>query len=318
MGAAMPLGAKGSAVPGLRSAQWRTAAAIASISDIAVRSSTSTVLRKRSIAAGSRLRSTGRFPFAPMMRRRASTPSRANATRDWPGRCPIIFRLSAPPTTTNRMKGFVSHDVFHRSLPCYKGFGSSASRFRKAASPASDHLDPLRVRRGLGVVVVVPVPPLVRRRLGIALGRVLPDLLAAEGGDVEVAPGGPHRLVAAAVDEVRAEHPLAVAEEHVMAVPFVDAEIGVEAVGDTVPGHLPAHPRLQSRDVRLRRPRGVGEGGVSGVQMGQVGDLIGAQGAAAAGMLGPAEHPGFEEGAVDDQLPAALASAGTTASVVGI
>src|ERR1700736_3157045 len=40
--------------------------------------------------------------------------------------------------------------------------------------------------------------------------------------------------------------------------------------------------------------------------MGQVGDLIGAQGAAAAGMLGPAEHPGFEEGAVDDQLPAAL------------
>jgi hypothetical protein len=28
------------------------------------------------------------------------------------------------------------------------------------------HLDPLLVRRGLGVVVVVPVPPLVRRSLG--------------------------------------------------------------------------------------------------------------------------------------------------------
>src|SRR2546430_17527845 len=40
--------------------------------------------------------------------------------------------------------------------------------------------------------------------------------------------------------------------------------------------------------------------------MGQVGDLIGAQGAAAAGVLGPAEHSGLEEGAVDDQLPAAL------------
>src|SRR5262249_31279908 len=40
--------------------------------------------------------------------------------------------------------------------------------------------------------------------------------------------------------------------------------------------------------------------------MGQVGDLIGAQGAAAAGVLGPAEHPGLEEGAIDDQLPAAL------------
>src|SRR6202040_4115280 len=40
--------------------------------------------------------------------------------------------------------------------------------------------------------------------------------------------------------------------------------------------------------------------------MGQVRDLIGAQGAAAAGVLGPAEHSGLEEGAIDDQLPAAL------------
>src|SRR3974390_2077023 len=40
--------------------------------------------------------------------------------------------------------------------------------------------------------------------------------------------------------------------------------------------------------------------------MGQVPDLIGAQGATAAGVLRPAEHPGLEEGAIDDQLPAAL------------
>src|SRR5580692_7939992 len=40
--------------------------------------------------------------------------------------------------------------------------------------------------------------------------------------------------------------------------------------------------------------------------MGQVRDLIGAQGAAAAGVLGPAEHTGLEEGAIDDQLTAAL------------
>ena len=52
--------------------------------------------------------------------------------------------------------------------------------------------------------------------------------------------------------------------------------------------------------------RGVGERGVAGVQMGEVGNLIGAQGAAAAGMLGPAKHPGLEERAVDDQLTAAL------------
>src|SRR5437763_3949850 len=40
--------------------------------------------------------------------------------------------------------------------------------------------------------------------------------------------------------------------------------------------------------------------------MGQVADLVGSQGAAAAGVLGPAEYPGLEEGAVDDQLTAAL------------
>src|SRR6266478_1520723 len=40
--------------------------------------------------------------------------------------------------------------------------------------------------------------------------------------------------------------------------------------------------------------------------MGQVRDLIGAQGTAAASVLGPAEHPGLEEGSIDDQLPASL------------
>jgi hypothetical protein len=39
-----------------------------------------------------------------------------------------------------------------------------------------------------------------------------------------------------------------------------------------------------------------------GRQMGEVGDLIGPKGAAAAGVLGPDEYSGFEEGAVDDQL----------------
>src|SRR5258708_30404257 len=72
------------------------------------------------------------------------------------------------------------------------------------------HLDPLRVRRRLGVVVVVPVPPLVRRRLGVTLWRVLPSLLTAERRSVEVAPRSPHRLVAAPVDQVPAEHPLAI------------------------------------------------------------------------------------------------------------
>src|ERR1700757_1372080 len=80
------------------------------------------------------------------------------------------------------------------------------------------HLDPLHVRRGLGVVVVVPVPPLVRRSLGVALRRVLPDLLSAERRDIQIAPGGPHRLVAAVVDEVGAEHLVIVADECIVAM----------------------------------------------------------------------------------------------------
>ena len=40
--------------------------------------------------------------------------------------------------------------------------------------------------------------------------------------------------------------------------------------------------------------------------MGQMGDLIGSKGAAAAGMIGPAEYSGLKEGAIDDQLTAAL------------
>ena len=50
------------------------------------------------------------------------------------------------------------------------------------------HFDPRRVRRRLGVVGVVPVPPLVRRGLGVTLRRVLPRLVSAEGRDVEIAP----------------------------------------------------------------------------------------------------------------------------------
>src|SRR5262249_23109159 len=158
----------------------------------------------------------------------------------------------------------------------------------------------------LVAVFVVPVPPRVRWGLGVALGRVLPFLLTPERCHVEVTPGAPQRLIAAAVDEVGAGHAVAITDERVGAVPLVHTEVGVELVGDGVPGHRPAHPRLHTLDVRLRRPRDEGERGVSGVQMGDVGDLIGHQGAAAASMVRPTEHAGLEEGAVDDQLTAAL------------
>src|SRR5687767_2201588 len=51
------------------------------------------------------------------------------------------------------------------------------------------YLDPLLVGRGIRHIAVVPVPPLVGRGLGIAFGRVFPDLLPAERRDVEVVPG---------------------------------------------------------------------------------------------------------------------------------
>jgi len=103
-----------------------------------------------------------------------------------------------------------------------------------------------------------------------------------------------------------AEHLVAVADECVVAVPLIHAEVDVEIVGHCVPGHLPAHSRFQARDIRLRRARGPRERSVADVQMGQLSDLVGAERATAARVVGPAEHPGLEEGAIDDQLTAAL------------
>src|SRR5215471_18879393 len=132
------------------------------------------------------------------------------------------------------------------------------ARFRLFVAPSGGgsfrvgyDVDPLRVRRGFSVVVIVPVPPLVRRGLRVTLWRVLPGFLTAERRDVEIAPDGSHGLVAAVVDEVCAEHPFAVAEEHVVAVPFIHAEVRVEVIGNGVPGHLPSHTLFQASDVRL-------------------------------------------------------------------
>src|SRR5690242_4101760 len=99
----------------------------------------------------------------------------------------------------------------------------------------------------------MPVAPLVWPLLGVALGRVFPCLLTAERCHVEVAPDGAHRLVAAVVGEVGAIDLIPVADEGIVAVPLIDAEVRVEAVGDGVPGNLPAHSLLQALDVGLDR-----------------------------------------------------------------
>src|SRR5260370_42330658 len=68
-----------------------------------------------------------------------------------------------------------------------------------------DYVDPLRIRCCLVLIVVVPVPPLVRRCLRITLLRILPSLLTAERRDIEAAPARPPRRVAAGGDAVGAE-----------------------------------------------------------------------------------------------------------------
>src|SRR4051812_1887864 len=67
------------------------------------------------------------------------------------------------------------------------------ARFVEAESAPSFSPDPggvlcaQSVRSLRSGVRIVPVPPLIRRGLGIAIGRVLPHLLTPERSDVEVA-----------------------------------------------------------------------------------------------------------------------------------
>src|SRR4029434_9985276 len=111
---------------------------------------------------------------------------------------------------------------------------------------------------------------------------------------------------ATAVDEIRAEHFVAFADEGIRAVPLIHAEIDIEAVRDAVPGHLPAHSRLEASDVLLRRARREHERCIASVQVGEMGDLVGHERAAAARLFGPAVHAGLEKSAVDDQLTPAV------------
>src|SRR5262249_33786684 len=116
--------------------------------------------------------------------------------------------------------------------------------------------------------------------LRIALGGVLPLLLATKGSDVQIGPGAPHRLVAAAVDEVGTEDPIAIANEGVRPVPIVHAEVCIEGVRERVPGNAPAHTLLQALDVSLRSARDERKRGVARVQKGGMRDLIREEGAA--------------------------------------
>ena len=160
----------------------------------------------------------------------------------------------APPRHGPTSRGRPEPGVFHAasSGPVINAVTRSRGVLIDAGRPSArisgrhpDHILWLLTRRtlivrvvGVGVaepsrgfalaVFVVPAPPFVGRALRIALRRVLPGLLTPQRGHVEEAPGVDERLVAAIVDEVGAEHPVAVADERVGAVPFVHAEVDVE------------------------------------------------------------------------------------------
>src|SRR5918912_480656 len=193
----------------------------------------------------------------------------------------------------------------------------------RAHEPVSNSAPALKYQtrstRSCAVGVVV-VPPHVGRRLRVVLGRVLPVLLAAERGHVQVAPSGAHSLVAAAVDEIGAVDLVTLADERVVPVPLVDPEVLVPVVGDRVQGDvLPTVALLQLLDLGLRCARGERERHIPRVQVGGVGDLVGEEGAAHARPLGVRVatlrvRVGGDlrpvEGAVDDQLTAALEQVG--------
>ena len=71
-----------------------------------------------------------------------------------------------------------------------EALGSSGASGGDMPAPTigDDRIEARRLR--VLAVRVVVVPPLVRRGLRVALGRVLPLLLTSERGDVEIAPGG--------------------------------------------------------------------------------------------------------------------------------
>src|ERR687895_1654444 len=156
------------------------------------------------------------------------------------------------------------------------------------------------------VVPVVPAGPGVWRGLGPALGGVLPLLLAAVWGDVEEAPGRPERLVTTGVDEVRAVDLVAVAQEHVRAVPLRDVVVGVEVVAQRVPGELPAHVLAIALQVLLLAAADGDEAGVALAQVQQVAQLVGVHRAAGAAALRVDVHVRIHEEPVHDELAAAV------------
>jgi len=110
------------------------------------------------------------------------------------------------------------------------------------------------------LVLVVATPPLIRRGLRPAVGRILPVFLPAERRQVQKGPGATERLDAPPGSEVGAIDVVAIAQENAKTEGLVrvarHTEVDVEvAAGRGVPRHAPAHALLVTMDVRQRSAR---------------------------------------------------------------
>src|SRR5215472_13256193 len=126
-----------------------------------------------------------------------------------------------------------------------RGQRSCGGDARLSTSAAPADLFENSGRSFVAAVLIVPIPPLIRCCLRITFGRIFPFLLPSERCDVEIVPCASHLFVAAIIDEVRAKHAVAIADERIRTVPLVHAEVLVEVIRDRIPGdELPAHTRL--------------------------------------------------------------------------
>ena len=114
------------------------------------------------------------------------------------------------------------------------------------------------------------------------------------------------------LQEVRAVHIVAVAQEDVEAEPLVDPEVSREALAaDRVPGHVrPTHALGIAAEVRLRCRRCHREGDVASMQEAELGDAVGDGRTADAPGVGPTGDTLLEEEPIDDQLAAPVEQLG--------
>ena len=115
-----------------------------------------------------------------------------------------------------------------------------------------------------------------------ANGRVFPGLLPAVGGQIQESVRRCHHFIATAGGPVSLEHTVPVPQVAYQRANPAPGEQGVGAVLHRVPGNGPAHEVAIARALLVRTFAERGVGDVAGMQVGQLVDVGGGEGAALA------------------------------------